>query len=114
MYRKYRKVALFFVIYIKEAHAADSRSPVRGAPNQPKTLVERFTVASTCAKSMKLSIPFLIDDMKNSADKQYSGWPDRMYVIGGDGKVAYKGARGPWGFKPKDAEKSLLELLRKR
>lgn len=68
-------------------------------------------VASTCFKKLKLTIPGVIDDLKNSCDKEYAGWPDRIYIVGKDGKIAYKGDIGPRGFKPGDAEKALKELL---
>jgi hypothetical protein len=41
----------------------------------------------------------------------YSGMPDRLYVIDRDGKVAYKGGRGPFGYKPGEMEQSLVMLL---
>jgi hypothetical protein len=33
-----------------------------------------------------------------SKEKDYSSWPDRLYVVDQDGKVAYKGGPGPQGF----------------
>jgi hypothetical protein len=47
----------------------------------PKSEQEREEVASECMKDLKLSIPCLIDDMKNTAQQAYAGWPDRFYVI---------------------------------
>jgi hypothetical protein len=37
--------------------------------------------------------------------------PDRLYVIDRDGKIVYKGGRGPFGFKPGEMDQSLLMLL---
>ena len=79
--------------------------------NQPKSYDERVKVAGECIKDLKLQIPCLVDDMENSAQKGYAGWPDRMYVIDGEGKVAYKGEPGPRGFKPADAEDALKKVL---
>jgi hypothetical protein len=56
----------------------------------------------------------VVDDMKDTANKAYFGWPDRIYIVGADGKVAYKGDPGPWGFKPKDAERELDKLVSKK
>ncbi len=53
----------------------------------------------------------LIDDMKNTAQQAYAGWPDRLYVVGRDGKVAFKGDPGPKGFKPADAETALKKAI---
>lgn len=40
----------------------------------------------------------------------YAGWPDRMAVVGVDGKIAYYGGKGPGGFKPQEVEKWLKEF----
>lgn len=58
-------------------------------------------------------MPMLIDDMKDSTAKSYGGYPDRMYLVGKDGKVVYQGAPGPRGFKPDELEEHLQGLLRK-
>lgn len=78
---------------------------------EPTTTDERAIVAGDCARSMKVTIPVLLDDMKNTAQLAYAGWPDRFYVIGADGKVAYRGEPGPFGFKPADAEAALKKAL---
>lgn len=31
-----------------------------------------------------------------------------------DGKIAYAGKQGPWGFKPKEVERALRRLLRRQ
>lgn len=62
-------------------------------------------------KDLKLTIPCLVDDMNNTAQKAYAGWPDRLYVVGKDGKVAFKGDLGPKGFKPAEAEAALKKLV---
>jgi hypothetical protein len=62
-------------------------------------------------KDLKLTIPCLVDDMDNTAQKAYAGWPDRLYVIDAQGKVAFRGEPGPRGFKPADAEAALKKLL---
>jgi type I thyroxine 5'-deiodinase len=79
--------------------------------NQPKTYEERVKVAGECLEDLKLSIPCLVDDMQNTAQKAYAGWPDRIYVIDKDGKVAYRGEPGPRGFRPAEAEEALKKFL---
>ena len=82
--------------------------------NQPKTYEERVKVAGECLQELKLGLPTLVDDMENSAQKGYAGWPDRMYVLDAEGKVAYKGEPGPRGFKPADAEEALKKAVGSR
>ena len=65
-----------------------------------------------CSK-LEISIPTLIDGIDNKVGSAYSGFPDRMYLIGVDGKIAYKGARGPFGFKPSELENSIKKLPKK-
>ena len=49
-------------------------------------------------------MPALIDSDDNIVNRAYAGWPDRLYVVGVDGKVAYKGGQGPFGFKTPELE----------
>jgi hypothetical protein len=37
--------------------------------------------------------------------------PDRLYLIDRQGIVAYKGGRGPFGYKVGEMEQSLIMLL---
>jgi hypothetical protein len=67
---------------------------------QPKDEAERKGVASSCSARLKLSMPVLVDKIDNRVDGLYAGWPERIFVIGRDGKTAYAGKQGPWGFKP--------------
>jgi type I thyroxine 5'-deiodinase len=86
------------VIYIREAHPGEARNKFN-IP-QPKAMEERQKVARDFVQALKLSVPVLVDTMDDLVGKAYSGWPDRLYVIGADGKVALKGGPGPGGFSP--------------
>ena len=79
---------------------------------QPTDLARRREVASACVKGLRLTIPTLIDSMDNVANKAYAGWPDRLYVVGKDGKLAYVGGPGPRGFRPAEMEQALAKLLK--
>jgi hypothetical protein len=79
--------------------------------SQPKTLDERVAVAQSCALQLELSIPTLIDDMENSTDQKYYALPDRLYLIGRDGRIAYRGAPGPWGFVAAELEAAIESYL---
>jgi len=82
--------------------------------NQPRTYGERVKAAGECLKGLKLTIPCLVDDMENVAQKAYAGWPDRLYVIDAAGNVAYRGEPGPRGFKPPEAESALKKLVEEK
>lgn len=68
-------------------------------------------VAKACHDGLNMTIPCLVDGMDDAVDAAYSGAPDRLCVVDIDGKVAYHSKRGPWGFKPRDAEKALKAVL---
>ena len=77
----------------------------------PTTFAERCDVEGSCATKLALRIPAIIDNLDNSTEQAYTAWPDRLYVIDRDGRVAYKSKPGPYGFKPAEAEKALVRLL---
>ncbi len=78
---------------------------------QPKSADERVHVAEACALHLDLSIPTLMDDMDNSADRAYAALPDRLYLVGKDGNIAYKSGRGPMGFRPDELEAAITDYL---
>jgi hypothetical protein len=57
-------------------------------------------------------MPTLLDRADNRVNQAYAGWPDRMYVVGIDGKIAYQGKPGPWGFKVEEVEAWLKKNIR--
>ena len=71
---------------------------------QTTSLPDRTQHARQCVAVLKLRIPALIDAEDNRASAAYAGWPDRLFVVGVDGKVAMMGKPGPWGFKPNEVE----------
>lgn len=101
---RYGDVAAFYVIYIKEAHAADSRRPIpikgEEAINEPTSLEERKSVASKCMAKLNLDVPCLVDDMDNTTSTTYNAGPDRIFVVDEQGKIAVRAEAGPRGFGP--------------
>lgn len=71
-------------------------------------------MAQTCSSELRLSIPLLVDDMENSVANAYSAWPDRLFILSADGKIAYRGGQGPWGFSVEEMEAALRPLLNGR
>jgi hypothetical protein len=78
---------------------------------QPATQAARNLVASQCCQALNLTMPLLVDTIDDRVNRAYSGFPDRLYLIDSQGKVAYKGGRGPFGYKPRELEQTLLMLL---
>lgn len=65
---------------------------------QHQSYEERETVAATCSLELRLSIPILVEEMDNAIDEAYGAAPERLYLIGEDGRVAYHGGAGPHFF----------------
>ncbi len=68
-------------------------------------------MAAKCSAALKMTVPLLVDGIDDAVGHAYSGMPDRLYIIGKDGRVAYKGGRGPFGFRPVEMEQALALLL---
>lgn len=116
LYRRYKDRANFLMVYVREAHPTDgwkmSSNERKGVElAQPKTFDERLGVAQTCQRKLGFDMPFLVDTINDEVGATYSGMPSRLYVIDRAGKVAYKSGRGPFGFKPLEAEQALLWTL---
>lgn len=106
----------FFIVYIQEAHPSDGWQLPQNLDDdvvyaQPESDTQREEVASTCSLVLDLSIPTLLDDMDNSTDEAYAALPDRLYLIGRDGRIAFKGGPGPFGFRTKEFEAAIDEYL---
>ena len=106
----------FFVVYIREAHPTDewqveSNESEGVLFEQPTTLAARSEIAQVCSLKLELSIPTLIDDIENSTDRKYYALPDRLYLIGRDGRVAYRGGPGPFGFVAAELEGAIDAYL---
>ena len=117
MHRRYEDRAEFLAIYVREAHPGDGAWPGpfkndAGTPiNQPADTGQRLAVAGQCSKTLKISMPLLVDDIDDRVGRAFSGMPDRLYIIDRDGRVAFKSGRGPFGFKPGEMEQALIMLL---
>lgn len=103
------------MIYVKEAHATDAR-PMAVNEKQginyatPKTLRERASIASDCIKSLDLRFSCLLDDMDDSTQKMYRGWPARAVLVDKDGKVFYASTPGPSGVNNIEIKQALEKL----
>jgi thiol-disulfide isomerase/thioredoxin/Ca2+-binding EF-hand superfamily protein len=116
VYQRHKEEANFVMVYVREAHPTDGwamESNVRAgvAFKQPTTLAERIEVCEAFRKRLKPGMPVVVDDITDPVNTAYSGVPARCYVIDAKGKVAYKGGRGPFGFKPGEMEQALAMAL---
>jgi hypothetical protein len=105
LYDRHGDDVSFFIVYIREAHPEDGWVLADNRREQivlvdPVSLDERAETAAACALRLETRIPILLDDVDDAVASAYGGWPDRLYLIGRDGRVAFQGEVGPFGFKP--------------
>ena len=113
-YETFGKQANFYWVYIREAHPLESSRPSPLQIEQPKTFERRQEVAITCSVNLNLTIPMLVDDIGDTVSRAFDAMPDRMYIIGKDGHIAYKGGRGPREFNVQEMTGALGKLLAKK
>lgn len=117
MYRQWKGEVEFVTVYVREAHPADDRpaTPTNETAGilikQPVTFDERCSVAKQCVATLHLQTPLVVDEIDNRVGQAYAAEPDRLYVIDMDGRIAFRGGPGPFGFNPAEMEQSLLLLL---
>ena len=126
LYQQYHEQVQFLSIYIREAHPKDGwwfgggimgRILKRGIPKtatdiyDPKTIAERRSVAGQCAESLQYGIRTYVDEMDDPVSKAYAAKPTRLYLVGLDGRVAYAGGLGPYGFSPGALNNAIQEYL---
>ena len=49
--------------------------------------------------------------MDDAVAKAYAAMPERLYLIGKDGTVVYKGGMGPMFFRPPEWEQAIRDYL---
>jgi hypothetical protein len=103
-------------VYIREAHPTDAWQVEANERDsvlfsQPTTIEERIEVANACSLRLDLTIPTLIDDMADSTDRKYYALPDRLFLVGRDGRIAFRGAPGPFGFVADELEQAIARHL---
>lgn len=110
----------FYLIYIREAHPdsilltlKDGEKKLLKIP-QTRKVEDRAEVAQQCVATLKMTMPTLLDKEDNHVNAAYGAWPDRLYVIGVDGKIAYQGGPGPGGFRVGEVEKWLMEHAKQK
>ena len=116
MAERYKSAVPFFVVYIREAHPTDGwqvPENVRQGVLLPsaKTQSDKDEHADMCVVKLDIHFPTLVDKMDNKVELAYAGWPDRLYLIDRDGRVAYKSRIGPAGFIPAELDAAIRQTL---
>ncbi len=116
LYARYKNQVQFYIVYIREAHPHDGwRVPNNLIENinyyEPTTDEERTEVASACQIGLDLQMPMPVDSIDNDVDNKYVGLPMRLFLVDADGKVAYAGDKGPFGWDDEAFEDTLKKVI---
>ena len=116
MAKRYEKNVAFLLVYIREAHPTDGwqvPQNVRQGVLLPtaKSQEQKDDHADVCIRKLDIRFPTLVDKMDNKVELNYAGWPDRLYLIGTDGRVVYKSRPGPAGFIAAELNAAIRKLL---
>jgi Iodothyronine deiodinase len=119
LYGKYGDQVAFLVVYILEAHPTDVWQTQSNIKDKvlfatPKDEDERAFVAGACVRKLGIKFPAVVDGFDNTTEKSYTGWPDRLYLIGQNRRVLYKSKPGPFGFKPDELRAALERVVNVR
>jgi len=106
----------FIVVYIREAHALGDAMHAGSMEipgvEVPQTYGERQDVAQACSAHVDFGgMQVLVDSIDDAVEKAYWAYPDRLYLVGKDGMIAYHGLQGPNGMRPEELREAIEEEL---
>ncbi len=78
---------------------------------QHRSMEERVQVGEACMLKMALEMPAVVDEMDDVVATNYAAMPERLFLIGSDGKVAFRGGMGPMFFRPDEWESAIEGTL---
>ena len=115
LYSQYSDRVEFFVVYVQEAHPTDgwqtdSNVEDKVLLRQHQSYDEREEAAQSCTTGLHISLPTLVEEMDNAIDEAYGAAPERLYLIGKDGKVLYHGGAGPHLFDLDELDEALQRM----
>ncbi len=112
IYQRFQDRVEFFVVYVQEAHPTDGWQTDSNIADgvlfrQHQSYAEREAVAQSCSLDLHIGLPIIIEEMDNAIDEAYGAAPERLYLVGVDGKVAYQGGAGPHFFNLDEWERAI-------
>ena len=84
LYQAYRGRAEFLFIHLRKARVFPSTRPTGDRREQVRQ----------AAASLKLTIPCLLDTCYGDTEQMFLGWPQRLVIVGIDGRIALDAGRG--------------------
>jgi Flp pilus assembly protein TadD len=112
LYAKYKRQIPFYLIYIREAHSTSdwqsTRNEREGIILRPAAnMTERQEHASMCVRKLHVGFPALLDDMSGAAEKAYSAWPSKAYLVDRNGRIVVSTGLSELDFKRDQLEAAI-------
>jgi hypothetical protein len=109
----------FYAVYIREIHPTDGWQVKENEQDdvlyrQHQSMEERVNTGKTCMLKLALEMPALVDEMDDAVCLAYNAMPERLYLVGEDGTVVFKGGIGPMFFRPAEWEEAIAAHLERR
>jgi Iodothyronine deiodinase len=103
-------------VYVAEAHATDGWQLESNVEEDVLvanhvTIEDRFAAAREGVERLDLTLPVLVDRMDDAVSNAFAAWPERIYVVDRDGRIADVAGPGPFEFDPDAAAAVIDELL---
>jgi type I thyroxine 5'-deiodinase len=106
LYQTYRDRATFLLVYIQESHPGMILSVPTKSGGKELRVIPLITSETESLDNLRklvqlgeLTVPAGIESPANSVNRDYAAYPNRIYVVDVNGRVVFKGAPGPTGFK---------------
>jgi len=120
LFETYSDKAIFLMVYIREAHPARADQTAENADwkaidgvvfHQPEKYKQRLKLVEAACTFWELNFPALVDVIEPSIGNLYNASPNRLYIIDTEGRIAYRGSKGPRGVNAHEGELELRKLL---
>lgn len=112
LYRDYNDSVQFLLVYIHEAHAVDGWYMGGHDIRNHQSIEERREVAGQCELALQYGIKTYVDEMDDAVMCAYAALPDRLFLVGLDGRIVFAGKQGPLGFRPALLKKEMDKYLK--
>jgi tetratricopeptide (TPR) repeat protein len=112
LYPEYKNRVPFYLIYIREAHSTvewtSTRNEREGIVLKPAAnMDERRNHATMCVRKLHVEFPALLDSMSGAAEKAYSAWPSKAYLLDKQGRVIFSTGLSEQDFHLEQLEAAL-------
>jgi len=116
MYETYKDRVMFLLVYVREAHPTDGWVHVANEQEgirmeSAKSDEQKEGYASSCVRNLGIKFTTLTDGLDYKVETDYTAWPDRLYLVSKDGRIAYKSGPGPGGFHSEELEAAIRAEL---